>query len=149
MGNRHDLQLQECPPTPIPLSAWETQFSPAGPQHELIQFCLARQRERIPVTISDVINYLAQKSITADWWWAARFVERHEAELAVQKASVLERSRHEVAPGDVKRHFDGLRAERRSIPSFFIYNVDETQINLPKNSATKCNCRGKHQNKGQ
>jgi hypothetical protein len=39
-----------------------------GLEHELIQFCLARERERIPATISDVIDDLAQKSITTDAW---------------------------------------------------------------------------------
>jgi hypothetical protein len=82
-----------------------------GLEHEFIQFRLAGQRERIPATISDVIDYLAHKSITVDWWWVARFVEYHEAELAVSKASVLERSRHEVAPDDVKRYFGILREE--------------------------------------
>jgi hypothetical protein len=94
-----------------------------GLEHELIRFCLARQCDSIPATISDIIDYLAQKSITADRWWVARFVERHEAELTTQKASVLERSRHEVAPDGVKRYFDILRDECGSIPSLFIWNV--------------------------
>jgi hypothetical protein len=37
-----------------------------GLGRELIQFFLARQQEQIPATISDVIIYLAQKSITSD-----------------------------------------------------------------------------------
>jgi hypothetical protein len=35
----------------------------AGLEHELIQFCMAQKRERVPATISDVIGYLAQKAI--------------------------------------------------------------------------------------
>jgi hypothetical protein len=86
-----------------------TQLVESGLEHELIQFCMDQQRQRIPAIISDVIDYLAQKSITVDWWWVARFPERHEAELIIQKASVLERSQHEVAPDNVKRYFDILR----------------------------------------
>jgi hypothetical protein len=79
-----------------------------GLEHEFIQFCLPRQRERIPVTLSAVIDYLAQKSITADRWWVARFVECHEAEPTVQKASVLENLRHKAAANNAKRYFDIL-----------------------------------------
>jgi hypothetical protein len=103
-----------------------------GLEHKLIQFSLARQRERIPATIPDVIDYLAQKSIIADRWWVARFVECHEAELTVQKASPLEHSRHEVAPNDVERYFGILREECQSIPSLFGWNVDETPVGSPK-----------------
>jgi hypothetical protein len=79
--------------------------------------------ERIQATISDVINYLAQKAITANRWWVARLIGRREAELTVQKALVLELSRHEVAPDDVKRYFDILREDYRSIPSLSVWNV--------------------------
>jgi hypothetical protein len=82
-----------------------------GLRYELTQFWLARQRNRIPATISDVSDYFAQKSIPSDRWWVARFVERHEAELTVQKALVLEPSRHEIAPDDVNRYIDILREE--------------------------------------
>jgi hypothetical protein len=67
----------------------------------------------------------------------------HEAELIVLKASVLERSRHEVAPDDIKRDFNILREECRSIPSLLVWDVDEHELVHCKNSATKCNCRGK------
>jgi hypothetical protein len=86
-------------------------FEP-GLKHALLQFCLARQRERIPATISDVIDYLPQKLIMAARWWVARFIERHEVDLTVQKASVPEHPRYEVAPDDVKRYFDILREDR-------------------------------------
>jgi hypothetical protein len=46
-----------------------------------------------------------------------RFVERHEAELTVQKASVLEYSRYEIAPDEMKRYFGILREKCRSVPS--------------------------------
>jgi hypothetical protein len=37
-----------------------------GLEHELVQFCLAQQRERIPPTISEVIDGLSEKFITTD-----------------------------------------------------------------------------------
>jgi hypothetical protein len=99
-----------------------------GLEYELIRFCLLGHREKILATISDVTDYLSQKSITVDRWWVARFVECHAAKLTVQKALFLERLRHEIAPDDVKKYFNILREECRSIPSLFVWNLDETQI---------------------
>jgi hypothetical protein len=55
----------------------------SGFEQELMQFCLVRQREMIPGTISDVIDYFAQRLITVDRWRVARFIEQHETELMV------------------------------------------------------------------
>jgi hypothetical protein len=74
----------------------------SGFGQELVQFCPVRQREGIPATISDVTDYLTQRSITIGRRWVGRFIERHENELIVQKASVLDLSRHEVATGNLK-----------------------------------------------
>jgi hypothetical protein len=145
MGSRHDLQLYKRPPTPIRTGHERPNLLEPGLEHNLIQLCLVQQRARIPATIYDVIDYLTQKSITADWWWDARFVERHKAELTVQKASVLERSRYGVARDDVKKYFDILRKEYRSIPSLFVWNVDDPAVGSQENSTAKCNCCGKHQ----
>jgi hypothetical protein len=55
----------------------------SGSEQELAQFCLVRQRERVPVTISDVTDHLAQRSITVDRSWVAHSVERYNTELMV------------------------------------------------------------------
>jgi hypothetical protein len=48
-----------------------------------VQFCLRRQQERQPITLSDVIGYLGVKSIVVDRFWVYWFVSRHIQMLAV------------------------------------------------------------------
>jgi hypothetical protein len=76
--------------------------------------------KRVPVTISDMIDYLAQRPITVDRWWVACLIEWHEIELMAHKASVPDRPRHEVAPGNLKQYFDVLTKEYRSILSLLL-----------------------------
>jgi len=79
---------------------------PPDMDQELVQFCLARQRDKAPVTICDLINYLEAKSIAVDRSWVHRFLERNEKELAVQKARFIEKARYEVTPEDIKAYFE-------------------------------------------
>jgi hypothetical protein len=67
-----------------------------GLNHGFVQSCLNQQRESHPAPNCDMMNDLAQQSMTADRRWVARFVEQHQTELTLQKRSVLERSRCEI-----------------------------------------------------
>jgi hypothetical protein len=82
MGNWYDFKRQECREDLFwsSLASNTNWFSSAW-----------LDNERIPATISDVIEHLSEKPITAGRWWVARFIDRHETELTVQKASVVER----------------------------------------------------------
>jgi hypothetical protein len=46
-------------------------------EDDVVRFCLPRQQERQPITFSDVIDYLGEKSIVVDRFWVYRFVSRH------------------------------------------------------------------------
>jgi transposase len=107
---------------------------PPDMDQELVQFFLARQRDKAPVTICDLINYLEAKSIAVDRSWVHRFLERNEKELAVQKARFIEKARYEVTPEDIKAYFEIVKEHCRSVPSLFVWNVGETRVRSPKRS---------------
>jgi hypothetical protein len=59
-------------------------------------------------------------------------VGRNVATLRFRQASFLEEDRYNVITGDVKRYFDCVKDYLRTIPSVFVWNVDETRIGSPK-----------------
>jgi hypothetical protein len=56
------------------------------PEDDAVRLCLRRQQERQPVTFSDVIDHLGERSIVVDRFWVYRFVNRHSQMLVVQRA---------------------------------------------------------------
>jgi hypothetical protein len=123
LGDKHGCKLQEFSYTSDTRETRKAQWVESGFEQERVQFCLVGQGERIPAIISDVTDNLAQMSITVDREWLVRFIERHETELMAQKAAILGRSPHEVAPDNVKQYFNILREEHRSVPSRFVWNM--------------------------
>jgi hypothetical protein len=77
----------------------------SGQAENMNRFSLASldSENAIPETMSDVIEYFAEKSIRVDQEWPGGLIYRHETELTMQKASILEQSRHEVMSDNVKR----------------------------------------------
>jgi hypothetical protein len=74
-------------------------------------------------------------SITVDRSRVAGFIERHETELMVQKASFLDRSWHEVPADNAKQYCDGLIKECQSVPSFSMCNANEMRVDTPQRTA--------------
>jgi hypothetical protein len=113
-------QIEPCkdpyrPFTPIAHRIWRPNLGESGLEHEFVQFCLARQRERILATVSHIMNELSRKTMSAHRWWVVRFSERQEKELTMQKTLVFERSRCEIVPDHIQRHFDRVLDECRSM----------------------------------
>jgi hypothetical protein len=107
-------------------------FDSPGPSHpgrpglvdhtledDVVRFRLRRQQERQPVTFSDVIDCLGDKSIVVDRFWVYRFASRHSQMLAVQRAKYLEKDRHDVSADDIRVYFESIRGQLTSTPSAF------------------------------
>jgi hypothetical protein len=99
---------------------------------ELVRFCLTRQHDKAPVTVSDMINHLAVHDVNVDRLWVRNFVMRHKERLCFQKARVLEKDRHDVSPDEVRSYFDTVAGQLKAIPSPFVWNVDETRVGCLK-----------------
>jgi hypothetical protein len=102
---------------------------------ELVGFCLTRQHDKAHVTVSDMSNILAVQDVNVDRFWVRNFVMRHKEQLYFQKARVLEKDRHDVSPDEVRSYFDTVAGQLKTIPSPFVWNVDETRVECPKRIA--------------
>jgi hypothetical protein len=88
-------------------------------EDDVVRFCLRRQQERQPVTFSDVIDSLGEKSIVVDRFWVDQFVSRQSQMVAVQRAKDLENDCHDVSADDIRMYFDNISAQLTPIPSSF------------------------------
>jgi hypothetical protein len=104
-------------------------------EEEVVRFCLTRQHERAPATFTDVIDFLKTKGVAVDRFWVRHFVQRQQERLCAQKAKILDKERHDVSPDDVRRYFQTLDGQLKSIPSAFVWNADETRVGCPKKSS--------------
>jgi hypothetical protein len=101
-------------------------------EDHVVRFCLQAEQERQPVTFSDVIDYLGEKSVVVDRFWVYQFVSRHRQMLAVQRAQHLEEDRHDVPADDIRVYFESISGQITSIPSAFQKNADETRVGSAK-----------------
>jgi hypothetical protein len=103
----------------------------------VMRFCLRRQQERQPVTFSDVIDSLGEKSIVVDRFWVYRFVGQHGQMLSVQRAKYFEKDRHDVSADDIRVYFESISAQLTPIPSAFFWNADETRLGSAKHMSSR------------
>jgi hypothetical protein len=99
---------------------------------KLIALVLTRQAERNPMTVEDVIEFMARDGRQVDRFWVYRFVEHNADKLALHEAVLLEEARQQVSADDLTRYFDVAAAHLNDVPSLFVWNADETRIGSPK-----------------
>jgi hypothetical protein len=79
---------------------------------DVIRFCLRRQ----PVMFAHMTDYLAEKLVFVERFGVCHFVHRQSEKIAVQRAKLLEKERHEVSVEDLKTYFANITAHLTSVP---------------------------------
>jgi hypothetical protein len=99
---------------------------------EVVYFGLTRQDERAPATFPDISDFLNSKGVAVDRFWVRSFLPRQRERLCVQKTTMPEKDRQNVSPDDIKRCFETLARQVKSIPSVFLWRADEMRVGCPK-----------------
>jgi hypothetical protein len=60
-----------------PISRGRPRLVESEEEKNLVQFCLARQADRQPASVQDIIDYMAASGAQVDRFWVNRFVVRH------------------------------------------------------------------------
>jgi hypothetical protein len=93
---------------------------------------LRRQLERHLVTTDDPPEFMWEARKQVDRFWVYRFVGRNKDKLAVHKAGLIEKKRHEVSADDLERSFETIGVYLKDAPSLFVWNANETKMGSPK-----------------
>jgi hypothetical protein len=104
-------------------------------KESVVRFCLTRQHDRAPATVSGVIDFLSAQGVTVDRFWVRNFVQREKQQLCHQTARVLEKDRGNVSPDDIKQYFETLSVHIRLITSAFVWSAGETRDGCPKKAS--------------
>jgi hypothetical protein len=102
---------------------------------EAARFCLNHQHDTVPAAIFDVIDP-GLKEMNIDRFSVRNFAMWHEEQLCFQKATAFEKNRPNVCLDYIRRYFDTLGDLIRSIPSPFVWNMDDRRAGCQKKVAS-------------
>jgi hypothetical protein len=73
-----------------------------------------------------------QNGFQINRFWVYRFIKSNGETLAKQTARLLEKERHEISEQDMKSYFDAIVLDLQKVPSFFVWNAEETRVDSSK-----------------